>query len=1167
MPNKTNISNQKKLNPVMIKGNRYFFNYDDSDTLIPNLIEVQLESYNWFLKEGIQELIDEISPIVDYSGKKYELRILNYAFDPSKYTPNEAKRKNLDYEIYIKSHAQLINKETGEVKEQDIYLSSLPKMTERGSFVINGIERVIVNQIVRSPGAFFGKNSDNDYFSSKIIPKRGAWLEIETDKNGILWVKIDRKRKIVLTTLLRIFLAWQKEQQTKSDKKVEITDNDIIKEFKDVKFTDGEDNILLTLNKDHSKNVDEAYEYIYKKLRPGDMATIENAKAMINAMFFDYKKYDFGKVARYKINRKFNLDKKYSKKNAVFQVDDFMIIVRHLIKLNNNIGRCDDIDHLANRRIKSVGELLQQRMRIGLLRMERIIKDRMSVIESEAITPNQLINNRPVIASIREFFMSSQLSQFMDQTNPLAELEHKRRLSAMGPGGLVRERAGFEVRDVHTSHYGRICPIESPEGPNIGLVVHMALFTKVNEYGFLETPYVVVKQKCKNTEKDLLNKIAKYDIIDPKTKKIIVKEKECITKELAKKITKSIKDKEIEVRAYIDNEILYFDALQEEKFIIAQANSQLDKYNNFVNTRIVARKYSDPVEVHVNEITHMDLSPKQILSVAAGHIPFIEHDYSTRALMASNMQRQAVPVIQPKAPIVGTGVERVAARNSGYLIIAENDGEVLYVDALKMEVMYKNGKKAVYDFIIYERSNQSTVTLQKPILNKGDKFKKGDVLADGPGIENGEMALGQNLIVAYMPWYGYNYEDAIILSEKVVSEHLYTSVHIEDYIIDIRDTKLGPELITRDIPNVSESKLKNLDKNGVIRIGALVKEGDILVGKITPKGETETTAEDRLLQAIYGEKSKEVRDSSLKMPGGEAGKVIDINILSRENSDELPSGVIKQIKVYVATTRRIEIGDKLAGRHGNKGVISNIVPIEDMPFMEDGTPVDLILNPLGVISRTNVGQIMEAHLGWACKKLGINIGTPPINGVSSDFITDFLIKADLPSDGKAQLYDGKTGEPLKYRTTVGIAYILKLHHLVEEKIHARSVGPYSLITQQPLGGKAQHGGQRFGEMEVWALEAYGAAYTLQEMLTIKSDDVIGRSKTYESIVKDEGIKITNIPESFYVLLRELQALGLKVELQAKNEEIEDIEQEITDSIQEDDNIPDANQISELESIQ
>ena len=906
------------------------------------------------------------------------------------------------------------------------------------------------------------------------------------------------------------------------------TDGQILDLFKDEIRDIEHDYILATLEKDPTKTVDEAYQNIYRKIRPGDLATPENAKALIDSMFFDYKKYDMGPVARYKLNGRFDLDVPNTKKNHTFQVEDLVLILKHLIRLNNGEETPDDIDHLSNRRIRAVGELVQNKFRVGLLRTERIAKDRMTVMDLETATPTQLVNSRPITAALREFFAGSQLSQFMDQTNPLAELGHKRRLSAMGPGGLSRERASFDVRDVHESHYGRICPIATPEGPNIGLVTHLASYAKINKYGFIETPFRQVLQTVKNDGKSATGHISREELKDGST--VIVKAGQVFDEKAAKKATKVKEKKEITVRAYTTNKIEYFDADEEQGLIIAQASSELDKVGQFKNKRISARKNGEATLAHVNDVTHMDISPKQIISITTALIPFLEHDDNTRASMGSNMQRQAVPLITAKAPIVGTGMEEVAAKNSGQVTLAERDGQVLYVDADKITLLYDNGKKVSYELQTYKRSNQATCLHQRAAVNKGDKVKKGDLLADGSAIDKGELAIGQNLLVAYMAWQGYNFEDAVIISDRLVREGAYDSVHIETYTMDVRDTKLGPEIVTRDIPNVGESRLKDLNEDGIVRIGATVKEGDILVGKITPKGETELTAEERLLRAIFGDKARDVKDTSLRLPGGEGGKVVSVDIFTREAGDELPTGVNKQIRADVAQTRKVSVGDKFAGRHGNKGVISIIVPQEDMPFLPDGTPVDIILNPLGVSSRMNVGQILETHLGWAAQKLGIKVATPTLNGIPNEKITELLEKAELPTHGKIQLFDGKSGEPFDQKTTVGFAYIMKLNHLIEDKIHARSVGPYSLVTQQPLGGKAQHGGQRFGEMEVWALEAYGASHVLQEMLTIKSDDVYGRSKAYESIIKAEPIKRPRTPESFNVLVKELQSLCLNVDL-------------------------------------
>jgi DNA-directed RNA polymerase subunit beta len=1105
---------------------RYFTERIDKDIVLPNLIEIQLDSYRWFLDIGIRELLDEISPITDFSGKKLELQFLEHSVDEPKYDPETCRVKNLTYEAPLKVHVQLINKETGEIKEQDVFLGAIPLMTHKGTFIVNGIERVVVSQIVRSPGVFFSKNAGlQNSFSAKIIPKRGAWLEIETDKKGIISVKIDRKRKIHITSLLRVF-GYP-------------TDQEIRDVFAGITAGPEKDYILNTLEKDPAKTVDEAYQNIYKKIRPGDLATPENAKSLIQSMFFDYKKYDMGPVARYKLNKRFNLDTPNTKEFHTLQVEDIVHILKHLIQLNNGVGKEDDIDHLANRRIRAVGELVQNKFRVGLLRTDRIAKDRMTVMDLETVTPTQLINSRPITAALREFFASSQLSQFMDQTNPLAELAHKRRLSAMGPGGLTRERASFDVRDVHPSHYGRICPIATPEGPNIGLVVHLATYARVNKYGFIETPYRTMNDTIPVKDIKLLKgKKLRSDLVNPKTGKLILTKETILgEKEIAK--IKELGFETIKVFKHTTDDVRYYAADEDNDKVIAQANTNLDDQGQIVDSLVSGRMKGEPELVPAKLITHMDISPKQIISETTALIPFLEHDDNTRASMGSNMQRQAVSLINPDAPVVGTGMEEMVAKSSGQIYLAENSGTVSYVDAEQIVVIYDNGKKVIYRLNNYVRSNQSTCIHHRARVNKGQRVTRGDVLSDGPATENGELALGKNVLVAYMAWKGYNFEDAVIVSDRIVKAGYYDSVHIEAFTIDVRDTKLGPEIVTRDIPNVGEARLKDLDENGIVRIGATVREGDILVGKITPKGETELSAEERLLRAIFGDKARDVKDTSLRLPGGEGGKVVGVQIFSRSNGDELPTGVNQQIKVNVAQTRKVSVGDKVAGRHGNKGVISVIVPQENMPFLADGTPIDIILNPLGVSSRMNIGQILEVHLGWAANKLNFKVATPALNGIHTDQIRDLLKQAKLPEAGKIQLYDGITGEPFDHITTVGIAYIMKLSHLVEDKIHARSVGPYSLVTQQPLGGKAQHGGQRFGEMEVWALEAYGAAHTLQEMLTIKSDDIYGRAKAYESIVKDEPIKKPKTPESFNVLVRELQSLGLSVKFENSHTSDED----------------------------
>lgn len=1098
---------------------RKYFNELKNTVPLPNLIETLLKSYIWFLEEGLQELFDEVSPITDTSGKKLELHILGHSIEEPKLSPQDAKEKSGTYEGTLKIQVRLVNKVTGEIKEQEVFFGSIPLMTDKGTFIVNGIERVVVSQLVRSPGVFFSTNPIYQrYHAAKIIPKRGAWLELETDKRGVISVKIDRKRKIPITALLRAFTGWDDEK--------------ILKTFAEIDHKEGQLSFIqATLDKDPAKSIDEAAQLIYQKIRPGDLATPDNAKALIEQLFFDYRRYDMGPVGRYKLNKRFKLTTPSDKKHRVFQVEDLILIIKHMINLNNGLGAPDDIDHLSNRRIRAVGELVQNKFRVGLLRVDRIVRDRMTVMDLETAAPQQLINARPITAALREFFASSQLSQFMDQTNPLSELAHKRRLSAMGPGGLSRERAGFDVRDVHTSHYGRICPVATPEGPNIGLVVHLATYARINKHGFIETPYFKVLQEAPLKVEDLLLRRAKQDIKDGR--RVVVKEGEMIDREGAKVLITNCKKEGLEhapVRAYISSEYEYYGAEEESQLKVAQANSLVDENKNFLKTRISSRAGCEPLLAHVNDLTNIDITPQQIFSVTTSLIPFLEHDDNTRASMGTNMQRQAVNLVKPQAPIVGTGMEAVAAQNSDQVVLAEEDGEVTSVDASQVTVVYKSGKKKTYKILNYVRSNQGTCLNQSPVVNSGQKLKKHDLLIEGAAVQDGDLALGQNLLVAYMSWGGYNFEDAVIISERIARHGEYDSVHIEDYVLDVRETKLGMEEVTRDIPNVSEERLKNLDEDGIIQIGSYVSEGDILVGKITPKGETELTAEERLLRAIFGEKARDVKDTSLRMPGGTGGKVIDVKTFTRDDGVELPIGVIRQIHVHVAQRRRLQVGDKMAGRHGNKGVISIIVPEENMPFLPDGTPVDIVLNPLGVTSRMNIGQILETHLGWAGAKLGLRFATPVLNGIPPAKIKELLKEAGLPEDGKIQLFDGFTGEPFDQKTVVGICYMLKLNHLAEDKIHARSVGPYSLVTQQPLGGKAQHGGQRFGEMEVWALEAYGAAHVLQEILTIKSDDVYGRSKAYESIVKNEPIRRPRTPESFNVLVKELQALCLNVEL-------------------------------------
>ncbi|MCX6813332.1 MAG: DNA-directed RNA polymerase subunit beta [Candidatus Azambacteria bacterium] len=1061
---------------------------------MPNFVAMQLDSYKWFLKDGLKELFDEMSPVSDYTGKELDLYFHDYYFDEPKFDELKAKQNGLSYEAPLRVRLELINKRTKKSlpgrqtgKEQEIYLGDFPLMTDRGTFIVNGVERVVVSQLIRSPGVFFTAllYRNRKLFGAKVIPNRGAWLEFETDSDGVISVKIDRKRRTPVTALLRVFAS----KAGKGDK-----NEDLLKLFKNVDAGDIK-YIEATLKKDPSKNAAESFVEIYKHLRPGDPATAENAKQLVEGIFFRHDRYNLAKVGRFKMNQRLNrqisnlksqISKvyEYKKEEMLLSFDDIKDIVSEIIRLNNTEDAVpDDIDHLGNRRVRSLGELLQTKIRVGLARMSRIICDRMSTYDINMLTPAQLINARPLIAAVKDFFTFSQLAQFMDQVNPLAELEHKRRISAMGPGGLTRERAGFEVRDVHTSHYGRICPIETPEGPNIGLVVHLASYARVNELGFVETPYVKVKNS---------------------------------------KIT---------------GDVEWLNAFDEEKYVIAHGGTEYDKDNKIKEPIVEARIAGKPQMFKREEVQYIDVAPQQIFSVATSLIPFLEHDDATRAMMGSNMQRQAVSCIKPQAPLVGTGIEEKTAMDSGQVITAAEDGIVTTVDAERIVVQTPNYKlktqSRTYLLNNFLRSNQYTSMSQQPLVEKGEKVKRNQALADGAATQNGILALGQNLLVAFISWYGANFEDAIILSERLVKDDRFTSIHIEDYSIDVRDTKLGPETTTPDIPNVSEEKLKNLDEEGIIRIGAEVVSGDILVGKISPKGEADLTSEERLLQAIFGEKARDVKDTSLLLSHGKRGRVIGIKIFSRDKGDKLEPGVIKRVQVEVAQLRKVQVGDKLAGRHGNKGVISKILAEEDMPYLSDGTPVDIILNPLGVASRMNIGQILETHLGWAASKIGYRAITPSLDGATEEDIKTELKKAGLPESGKVILYDGQTGEPFNDKVTIGVIYIMKLNHLVEDKIHMRSVGPYSLITQQPLGGKAQFGGQRFGEMEVWALEGYGAAHTLQEMITIKSDDVTGRAAAFDAIIRGEEIKKPNIPASFNVLVNELKSLGLNVDLVEK----------------------------------
>ncbi len=1103
-----------------VKG-RHFFTNDKSVVWIPDLLEVQLDSYRDFLENGIDRVFSDNFPISDHSWEKVDIYYKGFALEEPKYDPVTCTRKNLNYEAPLKVRLEMLNKETGEIKEQDVYMGGIPLMTDMATFIVNWIERVIVNQIVRSTGIFF--TTWEEGYSLKVIPARGSWFEIDIEKKWIINVKIDKKRKLPISVLLR---AYGLESNA-----------EILDAFKGLWDDVIANNIGPTLEKDKTTNRLEALHVLYKLLRPGDLATDERVEELFNVTFFDEKRFDLGEIARLKMKSKLGLKTEYSDENGKFLLlEDLIVSLNYYLNLVYwaKDHFVDDIDHLENRRVRSVWELVMDKIKVGIARMERIAKDRMTIVEMDDATPGTFINSRPIVAIMKEFFWSSQLSQFMDQSNPLSELGHKRRVSALWPGWLTRERASFEVRDVHPTQYGRICPIATPEGPNIWLVLHFASYAKVDKYGFLLTPFRIVHHDVKNDWKSAVNKIALWDIRWDDGS-VIVEDKNYITEDQAKEIKEKIKAKKIEVRWYVTSEYDYFDAHQERVLTIAEATSPVDEYGNFKSTRLSSRAGNEPTISYVREVTHIDVSPKQTMSVETSLLPFLEHDDATRAEMGSNMMRQAAPLVRPEAPIVGTGMERVVWEWSGYAILAEDDWEVIWVDAKHITVLYKNWNKKIYELTTFKRSNHDLVIHQKPIVSHGQKLKKWDVLCDGHAIENWELALWRNLVVAYMPWKGYNYEDAVIISSKLVEDDYYTSVHINEYTIDVRETKLWPEQTTDDIPNVSSSKLKDLDIDGIIRTWAYVKWGDILVGKITPKGEQELSPEERLLRAIFGDKSKDVKDSSLRLPSGQWGKVLQVHVLKRENGDNLPTGVFKQVKVFVAATRKIEVWDKMAGRHGNKWIVSRVVPAEDMPFMEDGTPVDIILNPLWVVSRMNIWQILETHVGMAAKKLWITVATPILNGMSIEQINSLMETAWMDVDWKVQLIDWETWEPFKERTVVWVKFMLKLHHFVEEKIHARSVGPYSMVTQQPLWGKAQNWGQRFWEMEVWALEAYAAANILQEMITIKSDDVAGRTQAYEAIVKNAPIKKPNIPESFNVLLKELQSIWLDLDLLDKEE--------------------------------
>jgi len=1114
---------------------------------MPGLIQIQLDSFAWFKQEGLRELFEEISPIEDFTGKNLSLEFIvpPEPFGKPKYSEDECRDRDATYAAPLHVNARLTNKETGEIIEKEIFMGDFPLMTKEGTFIINGAERVVVSQLVRSPGVYFTADEDattgRRLFAAKLIPARGAWLEFETSNKNLLTVKIDRKRKLPVTTLLRALASLAKDQPHAASFDLS-TDQGILDAFRDVDNDPNVRYIQATLDRDPVKREEEGLLELYKKMRPGDPATIDNARSLVKSLFFNPRRYDLGSVGRYKLNRK--LDLSIPQGHRTLTLVDLVYIIRRLVQLNNGHGRKDDIDHLGNRRVRCVGELIQTQFRVGLLRMERVVKERMSIQEPGQATPNALINIRPVVAAMKEFFGGSQLSQFMDQTNALAEIGHKRRLSALGPGGLSRERAGFEVRDVHRSHYGRICPIETPEGPNIGLIGNLATYGQINPYGFVETPYRKVYRKLPANDPRLLGrefrgvigrereevKNAKGALLVPARTRVRVDEA------LFARLSKALGSAEVRIKPFVTDEVDYRTADDEENFYIAQANAKLTKNSEFAEERVLARYQGDFVMESADVMDYMDVSPRQTVSVATALIPFLEHDDVNRALMGANMQRQAVPLLRPQSPICGTGIEYQVAIDSGQVAISQVDGEVVSATARQIEVMEDAGELHTYRLRKFVRSNAGTCINQRPIVHKGDRVKAGQVIADGSSTENGELALGQNIMVAFMSWEGGNFEDAILISERIVREDLFTSIHIEKYEIDARDTKLGPEEITRDIPNVGEEGLRNLDERGIIYVGAEVGPQDILVGKITPKGETELTAEEKLLRAIFGEKAREVKDTSLRVPHGERGKVVEVKVFSRDAGDELPPGVNQLVRVSIAQKRKIGAGDKMAGRHGNKGVISRVLPIEDMPFLPDGAPVDIILNPLGVPHRMNIGQIMETHLGWAAEALGFKIATPVFDGASEEDIEELLRRAGLPETGKVQLFDGRTGEPFDQPITVGYTYMLKLAHLVEDKVHARSTGPYSLITQQPLGGKAQFGGQRFGEMEVWALEAYGAANILQEILTVKSDDVVGRVKTYEAIVKGENIMEPGVPESFKVLVKELQSLGINVEVLNEDEQ-------------------------------
>src|SRR5262252_9056421 len=1125
---------------------------------LKDLIATQLDSFNWFKSEGLRELFDEINPITDYTGKNFELKFLDYEFGSPKFSVEECRNRDMTYAAPLRIRTRLTIKETGEIKESEVYMGDFALMTDEGTFIVNGTERVVVSQLVRSPGVYFTAAEDpatgRRLFGAKLIPNRGAWLEIETSAKDLVTVKIDRKRKVPVTVLLK---ALELPQLKGTDNDREAQRRAFMELFGDVDSDTEHRYLESTFEKDTTARTDDALLELYRRVRPGDPPSVDNARTLLQSLFFNPRRFDLGRVGRYKVDKRLGrdeediLDRVKKRELRILEKGDFIAILRKLIELNNAPREKqipDDIDHLGNRRVRAVGELLQNQFRMGLIRMERIIKERMTISDPHTVTSASLINARPVVAAIKEFFGSSQLSQFMDQHNPLSELTHKRRLSALGPGGLSRERAGFDVRDVHHSHYGRICPIETPEGPNIGLIGSLATYAKVNQFGFVETPFrrVYNRMTVNGSHENLIGRALRRPAADAGGKEVLAAG--TVLDEGAVDRLHRAGVQSVDIVPWASSEVTYLSADEEDMYGIAQANALLNENGTFQENRVPSRTRGHFALEDIHNIQYMDVSPKQIVSVATAMIPFLEHDDAARALMGSNMQKQAVPLMVTESPVVGTGVERYAAQHSGEMIVADVAGTV--VDTASPQELKGIHASPLFDVVLrpddgspdrkfqlqkFYRSNQGTCLNHRVLVKPGQHVEPGDILADGPAIENGEMALGRNVLVAFMPWEGYNFEDAILLSQDIVKEDKYTSIHIEEFEVEARDTKLGPEEITRDIPNVADDALRNLDERGIIYIGAEVINGDILVGKITPKGETELSAEERLLRAIFGEKAREVRDSSLRVPHGERGIVVDVKVFSRENKDELAPGVNELVRVYVAQKRKISAGDKMAGRHGNKGVVARIMPPEDMPFLPDGTPVEIVLNPLGVPSRMNLGQVLETHLGWVAKALDTKIQTPVFDGAPMEQIKEELVQHGLPPDGKVRLRDGRTGEEFDQPVTVGWIYMLKLHHLVEDKIHARSTGPYSLVTQQPLGGKAQFGGQRFGEMEVWALEAYGAAHVLQEILTVKSDDIVGRVKAYEAIVKGDNTLEAGIPESFRVLVKELEGLALGVEILSEDE--------------------------------